>query len=76
MPPPTGGSDKQVARTAAQHLVGAIRNVSDPQLKATFAQALAALHQYLAQDSREAKAGLAKSAKPAVKDSKPAKKVV
>ena len=51
--------DKQIAKITAQHLLAATKTVKDPQLRAEFSQALAALHAYLAQDNKEHKAALA-----------------
>lgn len=48
-------SDKQVAKTVAQHLLAAVKTAHDPQLKSNLSQALASLHKYLAQDSAEEK---------------------
>ena len=43
-------SDRQVAQTAAQHLLKAVKAAHDPQLKSNLSQALAAIHKYLAHD--------------------------
>jgi hypothetical protein len=53
-----GQSDKQVASTAAQHLLEATHEAHDPALKAAFATALAALHKYIAQTDKEHQAAL------------------
>lgn len=42
-----GGSDRDVADTAAQQLLAATHQASDPELKASLATALAALHKYI-----------------------------
>lgn len=56
--PPGGGSapsanDRQIAEQAAQTLLAAAHQAHDPALKASFSQALAALHKYIAQDEKE-----------------------
>lgn len=51
--PPQGGSDREVADTAAQHLLEATRQANDPTLKAALSVALAALHKYTAQIDKE-----------------------
>ena len=54
MPPSGGGdSDQQVASSAAQHLLEAISQAKDPSLKASLANALAALHKYHAAAQKE-----------------------
>lgn len=74
----SGKSDKQVAKSVAQHLLTAVKTAHDPQLKANLSTALAALHKYLAQDSAEQKKGLATkvNSKAVVKanEAKPPKK--
>ena len=80
LPPPamSGKSDKQIAKTAAQHLLNAVKTAHDPQLKSNLTQALASIHKYLAQDSAEVKKAQAPkvNAKAVVKanEAKPAKK--
>ena len=51
--PAQGGSDREVAETAAQHLLAATHQATDPALKAAFSQALAALHKYIVMDEKE-----------------------
>lgn len=61
--PPAAGSksvgktDKAIARSTANRLLSAVKTTNDPQLKATFSQALSEFHTYLAQDSKEDKKG-------------------
>lgn len=75
MPPPafSGKSDKQIAKTAAQHLLNAVKVAHDPQLKSNLTTALASLHKYLAQDSAEQKKAQAPkvNAKAVVKANEP-----
>lgn len=52
-PSAPGGSDRQIASTAAQHLLEATAQVHDPMLKAAFSTALSALHKYLAGVDKE-----------------------
>lgn len=61
MPPAAGGSaagDRQIAEHASQMLLAAAHQASDPALKASFSQALAALHKYIAQDEKESQQAL------------------
>ena len=46
-------NDRQIAEQAAQTLLAAAHAAKDPALKASFSQALAALHKYIAQDQKE-----------------------
>ena len=52
-PPQGGGSDRSIAETAAQHLLAATSQAHDPELKAAFSVALAALHKYIAGIDKE-----------------------
>ena len=73
MPPSSTGvgkGDKVIAKSTATKLLAAIKATKDPQLKATFSQALADLNQHLAQDTREAKKGQAPKVK-AVREANP-----
>lgn len=75
MPAAVGKTDKAVARSTALRLQKAIKATKDPQLKATFSQALASLNQHLAQDTKEAKKGQArKVSTKAVREVKPPRK--
>lgn len=47
------GNDRQIAEHASQVLLQAAHAAKDPALKASFSQALAALHKYIAQDQKE-----------------------
>jgi hypothetical protein len=62
----TGGSDRQVAQSAEQHLLAAASSVHDPQLKAVFSTALAALHKYLVMDQKEHQQALAGKLSPRI----------
>lgn len=68
-----GKTDKAIARSTATKLLKAIKTTNDPQLKATFSQALASLNQHLAQDTREDKKGQARKVSKAVREVKPRK---
>ena len=46
-------NDRKIAEQAAQTLLTAAHHAHDPALKASFSQALAALHKYIAQDEKE-----------------------
>ena len=59
MPPAVGRTDKAIAKSTQTKLLAALKTTKDPQLKATFSQALANLSQHLAQDTREDKKGQA-----------------
>lgn len=79
MPPSinkVGKTDKAIAKSTANKLLTAVKTTNDPQLKATFSQALSEFHTYLAQDSKGEKKGQAPkvSSKAAPKASKPKKK--
>ena len=63
MPPSSTGvgkGDKVIAKSTATKLLAAIKTTKDPQLKATFSQALADLNQHLAQDTKADKKGQAR----------------
>lgn len=77
--PPAAGSlpkgDKAIAKVTAGKLLAATKATKDPLLKAAFSQSLAGLHQYLAQDSKEAKQNQGrKVSSKAVRDAKPSKR--
>ena len=48
-----GNSDRQVADSAAQHLLALTHEAHDPALKAAFTTALAALHKYIVGADKE-----------------------
>lgn len=60
------GGDRQVAQSAEQHLLAAASTVHDPQLKAVFSTALAALHKYLVMDQKEHQQALAGKLSPRI----------
>ena len=60
MPPAVGKGDKAIARSTSKALIAAMKTTKDPQLKATFSQALASLNQHLAQDTKADKKGQAR----------------
>ena len=71
-----GKTDKAIARSTSTKLLNALKTTHDPQLKATFSQALASLNQHLAQGTREAKGNQAPkvSTKDVLKVKPPKKK--
>jgi hypothetical protein len=64
VPPQGGNSDRQIADTAAQHLLQAAGQAQDPALKAAFSTAVSALHKYLANVDKEHHQALAGKLSP------------
>jgi hypothetical protein len=60
--PPPG--DRQIASTAAEHLLAAAGQAHDPALKAAFSTAVSALHKYLAGMDKEHHQALAGKLSP------------
>jgi hypothetical protein len=59
-----GGGDRQIAETAAEHLIAAASQVKDPTLKAAFTSAASVLHKYLAGVDKEHHQALAGKLSP------------
>lgn len=66
--------DKAIARVTAAKVLTAVKNTSDPQLKAALSQTLSSLHSYLAEDSKEAKQNQGRKVSKSVNEPKPAKR--